>query len=153
MPILSLSYSFSSFFNLIGIKTSLEDYRLAYLLNQALGIHLVKEKENQLLYASKIGKYFPLFKWEDTVLCYKWLCVGNMLEGCPLNDYTLFGVLPEQVFLEKSYKEVDFFLAVEGSSFDTQETIQKITQIADTSAFEIDFNTLSSTNQLIFQEC
>ena len=61
---------------LIGIHCTIEDYRLAYLLNKSLGINLVRNKKD-LDYNNGKSTY-SIYKWEDKKQFLTWNLVSNV---------------------------------------------------------------------------
>jgi len=52
-------------FSLLAIHTSLEDYRLAYLINQKLSIKLEKSKKEFIMENKQGDTHFSRFEFED----------------------------------------------------------------------------------------
>ena len=68
---------------LIAIHCTIEDYRLAYLLNKFLGINLIRKKSDLDFNGGKTA--YSIYKWEDNKQLLTWNLVSNV---CKLNDYT-----------------------------------------------------------------
>ena len=62
-------------FTLIGIHCNIEDYRLAYLLNQSLEISLIR-KEKDIDNNNQETNY-SIFEWEDQTQLNIWNLVSN----------------------------------------------------------------------------
>ncbi len=146
-----------SVFTLIAIHCSIEDYRLAYLLNKFLHINL-RRKRFDLDFKNGKSAY-SIYNWEDKKQLINWNLVSNI---CKTNDYTrvnsgllfettqsitkTFNLLPE-------LKTVNYLLKIDDELNLVKEkhvinTILSIPQIA--TAYIIDQNQLKSKDNLIF---
>ncbi len=142
---------------LIAIHCTVEDYRLAYLLNNNLGISL-KRKSCDLDFDS--GKSsFSIFDWEDQKQLITWSLVSNIcvkevyqetksqsLFNSEYKTTKTFNLVPEK-------KRVNYFLKIENELSENQEkyiinNILNIPQIA--TAYSIDSCQLRSKDNLIF---
>jgi hypothetical protein len=142
---------------LIAIHCTVEDYRLAYLLNNYLNIRLTR-KPADLDYNN--GKStFSIFEWEDPKYLTTWnlvfnVCKAELFQKAEYQSLfdsqekiiTTFHLIPE-------YKRVNYFLKIDGEVDEDKEkqiidNILKIPQIS--TAYSIDANQLKSKNNLIF---
>jgi len=141
-------------YSLIGIHSTEEDYRLAYLLNQHLKTKLTRFK-NDLDFKNSDAK-FPVFEFKDENNYINYYLINNkysqlvktrkkveLFEG---NYSTIFNLIPEK-------KKVDFFLKIEGCNQQNfirtlVAELNKINQII--TSYSIDTNSLKSKNNLIF---
>ena len=76
-------------FKLIAIHSALEDYRIAFLLNQTLNLKLKRTKEDLDLGKAK----YSMFEWEDNNQLITWTLVSNICkiqEGIEDNTKTLY---------------------------------------------------------------
>jgi hypothetical protein len=145
-------------YELIAIHTSLEDYRLAYFLNQKLPILLSKSKNEIQINIKEGVTFFSRFIYEnsDTDSC--WSLVQNKNEVTALisnNNQNLFGETSFEVatkaFLLPELKKVDYFLKIENSTCEIDTVIamtNTIPQIA--TVYSVDSNSIKSKNNLIF---
>ena len=145
-------------YELIAIHTSLEDFRLAYFLNQKLPI-LLSKSESEIQINIKEGvTFFSRFIYENTNNDSCWSLVQNKNEVTTLtnnNNQNLFGESSFEVatkaFLLPELKKVDYFLKIENSytKIDTIiSTLNSITQIS--TVYSVDSNSIKSKNNLIF---
>ena len=145
-------------YELIAIHTSLEDFRLAYFLNQKLPI-LLSKSESEIQINIKEGvTFFSRFIYENTNNDSCWSLVQNKNEVTTLtnnNNQNLFGESSFEVatkaFLLPELKKVDYFLKIENSDtkIDTIiSTLNSITQIS--TVYSVDSNSIKSKNNLIF---
>ncbi|GAA3644013.1 IPExxxVDY family protein [Flavivirga jejuensis] len=144
-------------YTLIAIHCTLEDYRLAYLLNKHLGISLVR-KPLDLDYQNKKSTY-SIFEWEDNKQQTIWNLVSNV---CKTEDYrqrrneSLFDSeekITRTAYLIPEYKTVNYFLKIDNEIDSSKEkyilnNVLKAPQIA--TAYNIDINQLKSKDNLIF---
>jgi hypothetical protein len=146
-----------SVFTLIAIHCSIEDYRLAYLLNKFLRIHLYR---NRFDLDFKNGKSaYSIYNWEDKKQLIDWNLVSNI---CKINDYAQInsGLLFETTqsitktyYLLPELKTVNYLLKIDDELNLVKEkyiinTILSIPQIA--TAYTIDQSQLKSKDNLIF---
>lgn len=145
-------------YTLIGIHCSLEDYRLAYLLNKHLNINL---KRNELDLDYNNGKVlYSIFEWEDSKQLITWNMVSN---SCKLEFFdvirqdSLFSnkeKISQTHYLVPEYKTVNYLLKIdnEHSAFNKEKyilgEILKIAQII--TAYSINVSQLKSKDNLIF---
>lgn len=144
-------------YTLIAIHCAVEDYRLAYLLNNYLKIHLTR-KRTDLDYNN--GKsIFSIFEWEDSKYLTTWNLVHNV---CKIETYqksnhqSLFDSeekIIQKFYLIPEYKQVSYLLKIDNEFDDDKkkriiDTILKIPQVS--TAYSLDGNELKSKNNLIF---
>ncbi|MDO5979123.1 IPExxxVDY family protein [Flavivirga spongiicola] len=145
------------FCTLIAIHCTLEDYRLAYLLNKYLGISLTRSPLD-LDYQNEKSTY-SLFEWEDSKQQTIWSLVSNV---CKTEEYrqrkneSLFDSQEKIIrtaYLIPEYKTVNYFLKIDNEINFSKEkyilnNVLKAPQIA--TAYSIDINQLKSKDNLIF---
>tara|TARA_R110002049_G_scaffold66377_3_gene173304 strand:- start:450 stop:935 length:486 start_codon:yes stop_codon:yes gene_type:complete len=142
---------------LIAIHCSLEDYRLAYLLNKHLGITLIR-KPSDLDY-DKGKSTYSIFEWEDDKQLTTWSLVSNVCKTESFQQINYESLFENQEKIIKTtnlipeYKRVNYFLKID-NEFDFSkekyivDSILKISQIA--TAYSIDSSQLKSKDNLIF---
>jgi len=145
-------------FTLIAIHCSLEDYRLAYLLNKNLSIEL-KRKEEDLDY-DYVSASYSIFEWEDLVQQITWNLVGNVCRkesnALTSSSGSLFGEDEKSMKtlnLIPEYKNVDYLLKISAlEEFNEEKSIlNKMLEIPNiVTAYSIDAYKLKSRNNLIF---
>ena len=135
---------------LIGIHTTLEDYKLAYLLNKNLGTSFSKLKEG--LDFEKTS--FSLFNYSNKKYDFEWFLLANSAKRESQTESNKLLLIAEtKMYLIAEKKKVDFFIKISGSvqySFvlETIDKIKKIDQVI--TSYSIDKNTLKSKDFLIF---
>ncbi|MFV8359033.1 IPExxxVDY family protein [Flavobacterium sp. LS1P3] len=145
---------------LIAIHTSLEDYRLAYFINQKLPINLSKSK-NEIQINIKEGETnFSRFYYNDAEKDVSWNLIQNKNEviqykkGSTLNLFSnVMMEVSTKVFLLPEFKKVDYFLKIENNE-DTMN-VSKIQILLNTidnvsTVYTVDTNQIKSKNNLIF---
>ncbi|MES2804126.1 MULTISPECIES: IPExxxVDY family protein [unclassified Flavobacterium] len=145
---------------LIAIHTSLEDYRLAYFINQKLPINLSKSK-NEIQINIKEGETnFSRFYYNDAEKEVSWNLIQNKNEviqykkGSTQNLFSNVTMeVSTKVFLLPEFKKVDYFLKIENNE-DTMN-VSKIQILLNTidnvsTVYTVDTNQIKSKNNLIF---
>jgi hypothetical protein len=142
---------------LIAMHCSLEDYRLAYLLNKNLGITLIR-KPLDLDY-DKGKSAYSIFEWEDEKQLTTWNLVSNVCKTESFQQINYESLFENQEKIIKTthlipeYKRVNYFLKINNEFNLSKEkyivdSILKIPQIA--TAYSIDSSRLKSKDNLIF---
>lgn len=135
---------------LIGIHTTLEDYKLAYLLNKNLGTSFSKLKEG--LDFDKTS--FSLFNYSNKKYDFEWFLLANSSKRENQTESNKLLLIAEtKMYLIAEKKKVDFFIKISGSVqynfvLETINKIKKIDQVI--TSYSIDKNTLKSKDFLIF---
>ncbi|MBG6186614.1 IPExxxVDY family protein [Flavobacterium sp. CAN_S2] len=145
---------------LIAIHTSLEDYRLAFFINQKLPINLSKS-ENEIQINIKEGETnFSRFYYNDSESTITWNLIQNKNEVVQYkkgNTQNLFSdvtmEVATKVFLLPEFKKVDYFLKIENN--DDAMDVSKIQLLLNTidsisTVYIVDTNQIKSKNNLIF---
>ena len=141
-------------YSLIGIHTTLEDYKLAYLLNKNLQTRFCKS-EKKLDYKKKKNKAcFSIYNYSNAMNDFDWYLIANSFRRENLtksNELLLTTEIKTYLIPEK--KKVDFFIKISGFVNDSFiiKTLQKINQIENViTSYSIDKNNLKSKYFLIF---
>jgi len=147
-------------YHLIAIHTSLEDYRLAYFINQKLPINLGKNK-NEIQINIKEGETkFSRFYYYDVEKEISWNLIQNKNEVIQQKNNSgrnLFSNInmevSTKVYLLPEFKKVDYFLKIE--NIDEVMDVLKIQSILNTiesisTAYSVETNKIKSKNNLIF---
>ncbi|MEW4922262.1 IPExxxVDY family protein [Algibacter sp. 2305UL17-15] len=142
---------------LIGIHCSIEDYRLAYLINKYLGISLTR-KPKDLDFNNGITNY-SIFEYEDENQLLTWNLASNICktETNSNIDYQSLFTTEQKVIktynLIPEYKKVNYFLKIDNELHSTKEKhiINKLLEIPQIAmAYSINVSTLKSREYLIF---
>ena len=145
---------------LIAIHTSLEDYRLAYFINQKLPVNLSKS-ENEIQIKIKEGEInFSRFYYNDEEKTASWNLIQNINEVIQIKDgdtQNLFSnvtmEVATKVYLLPEFKKVDYFLKIENNEealdlFHIQLLLNTIDNVS--TVYMVDTNQIKSKNNLIF---
>ena len=147
-------------YQLLAIHTSLDDYRLAYFINQKLPINLSTNKNGIQVNIKEGETKFSRFYYYDKEREISWDLVQNkneVIQNKKDNSQNLFSNLnmevSTKVFLLPEFKKVDYFLKIEK----TEETmdIKEIQLLLNTienisTAYSVDTHKIKSKNNLIF---
>ena len=139
---------------LVGIHSTEEDYRLAYLLNKYLKIKLTRYKHN--LDFENSDAEFPLFEFKDKNSFVSYYLINNKHKSFVENQNNpcLFGGNYSTIsYLIPEKKKIDFFLKVEGCYNENHlniliDKLNAINQII--TSYSIELTTLKSRDHLIF---
>ncbi|WAC00911.1 IPExxxVDY family protein [Lacinutrix neustonica] len=145
-------------FSLIGIHCTIEDYRLAFLLNTALDIRLTRKDSDIDNNNSKTT--FSIFEWEDHAQFKTWHLVSNTCKiVCNQSHETLDSlfrfneITTETHHLVSKYKKANFLLKINNGLNSKKEKLilEKILNIDHViTAYSIATDALKSKDQLIF---
>ena len=145
-------------FELIAIHSALEDYRLAYFINSALGI-MLERCETGIGIKIKDGETsFSRYEYEDADGC-SWSLIQNKDKVVSHQDSTssLFGEagmkVATNVYMLPEFKKVDYILKVENTPCNTtvDEAVEKLLTIKHiATAYTVDHDKIKSKNNLIF---
>lgn len=144
-------------YSLLAIHCNLEDYRMAFLLNQFLNINL-KRCPHDLDFQYTTASY-SVYEWEDNKRQAMWNLIGNIFkreEDSLVSSGSLFDATSKVIKtynLIPEYKNVNYFLKIENDNNymnfkSVISIIQKIPQVV--TVYDVDVSTLKSKNNLIF---
>jgi len=144
-------------YSLFAIHCTLEDYRVAYLLNKQLQINLQRKANDLDMHYNSSS--FSIYEWEDKNQRMVWNLVSNVCkkeEESMVSSGSLFetqnkilrthNLIPE-------YKKVNYLLKIDndGNFINERAIVQKIQDISQIAAvFSIDVSQLKSKDNLIF---
>lgn len=141
-------------YTLIGVHTTLNDYRLAYLLNKHLQVNFRRANYDLDFFQKNIESSYVVYEYTNTKLDQDWFLISNVFKyTLEAESISLFGQSDSTSYLIPEKKKVDFFLKIEGE-FDYDfivkliENINQIPQIII--SYEIEVNSLKSKDFLIF---
>ncbi len=148
-------------FELIALKTSLEDYKMAFQLNLCLGLKCCKMPQGICLKNAHGVSAFSAYLFEDEKNHLKWRLIENKsvihLRSEGEVNHPLFHGLNEDIsttaFLIPELKAFDYLLQIEDTDdfFDIQSVLQQLQQIKPVAAVHrVDIDTIKTINNLIF---
>ncbi|MFN3967551.1 IPExxxVDY family protein [Flavobacterium sp.] len=146
-------------YQLIAIHSPLEDYRLAYYINQNLPVNLKKSNCN-IQISNKDGEtQFTRFIFEDDKDI-AWNLVQNQNDAILTtenNNQGLFAnsnnAFSPKIYLIPEFKKVDYFLKIENDevAIDVSKIIKSIKKIDRVSTvYAVEVEKIKSKNNLIF---
>ena len=144
-------------FSLMAIHCAIEDYRIAYLLNQYLNINLRRKPQD--LDFKYIAASYSIYEWKDRNQLITWNLVSNVCkkeEDSLISTGSLFKSQNKIIRIHNlipEYKKVNYFLKIDNDeNFINEKTlihnIQEIPQIA--AVYSIDVTRLKTKDNLIF---
>nr|WP_317631207.1 IPExxxVDY family protein [uncultured Flavobacterium sp.] len=145
-------------FNLIAIHSSLEDYKLAYLINRTIDITLQKSLKPLVLTKFDFQTTFEIFKFDDEENKTFWSLIHNRsyqtkvtyISEVEFNEVKIYS----DIQLIPEYQNVDYFIKIDESQNQNyiQSLLLKLNQILGVEkAFEInEKESLLSINNLLF---
>lgn len=146
------------YFSLIGIHCTIEDYRLAFLLNKHLNTKLVRQEKDIDNY--KLKTNYSIFEWEDDTQFKTWNLVSNtckVLNNQVNNNIdSLFNfnqTTTKTYHLVSEYNKANFLLKINNELQPKKEKLilEKILNIDQViTAYSININDIKSKDQLIF---
>ena len=146
-------------YQLIAIHTSLEDYRLAYYINQNLPITLKKNNCNIQISNKEGETQFTRFVFEDSKDI-AWNLIQNKNDVFVPSQNSNQGLFAEsnnnfstKIYLIPEFKKVDYFLKIENGEVNIDvskitNSIKKIDRVSTVYAIEVE--KIKSKNNLIF---
>ncbi len=145
-------------FTLIGIHCTIEDYRLAYLINKSLEINLNRKPKD--IDNCNLHTTYSIFEWEDQTQLVTWNLVSNSCKVKSSQEATASNSLfnSEQTntktyHLVPEYKKVNYLLKIESELNENKKKLilSKILNISQVvTAYAIDTELLKSKDNLIF---
>ena len=143
-------------YSLLAVHCEMEDYQLAYLLNQSLKTRLSRTKEDLDFLISLAN--FSVFEWSNSQLQADWHLIKNncLVEKVAVSK-GLFLEINDKSWVKHSlipeHSSVDYLLKISngGAFINEKEILDKIQKIPKVStAYSIDVSQLKSKEHLIF---
>lgn len=161
VSIFSFDEYYEDNFKVIAIHTILEDYKLAYFLNDYLKSdfkRLVPDLD-YIIEGEKV--FFSSFKYENLETQTDWFLIKNKFKDTNKSTENTVGGLFEideafnstYVYLQPEIKEADFILKIEDELLDQEckDLLIKLNKIRDVvTAYEVDTQILKHKEYLIF---
>ncbi|MFY0628959.1 MAG: IPExxxVDY family protein [Flavobacteriaceae bacterium] len=141
-------------YTLIGIHTALEDFKLAYLLNNNLDIHFSRASFSLDFQSEESKASFSIYQYVNEEYDFDWYLIANSFAEEKRNESdTLAFATETKTYLIPEKKRVDYFIKIVGESsqdliYKTVNEIKKINQVV--TSYIVDTNTLKSKDFLIF---
>jgi hypothetical protein len=145
---------------LIAIHTSLEDYRLAYFINQKLPVNLAKSNDEVQINIKEGETNFARFSYFDSENEISWNLIQNKNEVLQQKEEAVQNLfsntaleISTKVYLLPEFKKADYFLKVENAedTLDVSQIKATLSIIDNVSAvYIVDTSQIKSKNNLIF---
>ena len=142
---------------LIAVHCRLEDYRLAYLLNQKLHINLKRsDKDLDLNYTTSS---YAIYEWKDDQAFITWNLVSNICKKEEESLYSTGVLFIENNSIIKTYnlipefKQVDYFIKISNEIQHINERVilSKLQAIPNIiTSYSVDLSKIKSKEHLIF---
>ncbi|RDK88400.1 IPExxxVDY family protein [Marinirhabdus gelatinilytica] len=147
-------------FSLIAIHCSEEAYKMAYLLNKNVQLHLHRRRRDLDFSKEGLAITFPLFDFEDQKQYTTYHLVANKCKTVAAHTVATGGLFGEQAqeeimtkYLLAEFKKVDYFLKIT-SEYETTPLKKLLMQLNEIdqviSAFIVDVSEVKSRENLIF---
>lgn len=147
-------------FKLIAIHCSIEEYKLAFLLNKHLNLRLSRARNDIDFQINSIKAVFALYKYEDRSHYCDYYLISNKFKGQPVKSKdgqeSLFGeeeMSSKTIHLLPELSKVDFFLKIQDESdyVSEQGLLDKIKQVPQiATAYSVETDKIKSKDNLIF---
>ncbi|MFD2832143.1 IPExxxVDY family protein [Gramella sp. AN32] len=147
-------------FYLIGIYSSMESFKMAYLLNKFLNVKLTREEHDIDFNHANYEAIYALYSYKEPNAYFSLHLVANKFKGEPkkiLSSGSLFSeeeIRPQQVYLIPERKKVDYFLKI-SEELPRKEFVKILTKIGQIpqvqASYAFDANELKSKQNLIFE--
>ena len=141
-------------YTLIGIHTTLEDFKLAYLLNNNLNTHFSRANFSLDFETSHSKASFSIYNYTNEKYDYEWYLIANSYKEERINAQDTLALSTETItYLIPEKKRVDYFIKIVGerNEFLIQKTLDRIKGINQiVTSYTIDTDTLKSKEFLIF---
>lgn len=139
-------------YTLIAVHTSIEDYKLAFLMNTYLQTSFKRTNYDLDFKRGNSNSFYSVYEYTNKKEGYDWFLISNVYKTQSLSD-GLFNESESKTFLIPEKKRVDYFFKIEGNVtanyiIKSMEKINQIPQII--TSYQIETNTLKSKNSLIF---
>lgn len=145
-------------YSLIAIHTDLEDYKLAFLINQTLLVHF-KKNDTDITIKSKEGESnFTRFVFDDIKNDAFWNLFENKNEVFHEKENSTIDLFSEtkttskKIFMLPEYKKADYFLKIEHTdTLSESEIVIKLNKIDRIqTVYAIELEKIRNKNNIIF---
>lgn len=149
-----LQSDFEDDYSLVGIHSTEEDYRLAYLINKHLKTKFIRFKQNLDFKGSDAE--FPLFEYKDEQNFMNYYLINNkhiQYVNSNENGGLFGGSYTTTYYLIPEKKKIDFFLKIEGGDHENyiQEIVTNLKSINQIiTSYPLELTKLKSKDHLIF---
>lgn len=147
------------FFKLIALHGSIEEYRLAFLLNKHLNLQLARTRQDLDFTSAAAHVKFPLYEYFDSQKHCRYYLIANRAQTQKMREPETTGLFKGEsqetkpFYLLPEFQHADFFLKIEeeGNSVSERELMEGLKEIPQlATAYRIDSNRIKSKTNLIF---
>lgn len=147
-------------FALVGIHSTVEPYRIAFLINKYLKLSFKRELRDQDLNMTNYVAQFPVYYFKDEEQNAKIYLVANHCRAELKSISSTGGLFDDgQTTMVKStlineYRKVDYLLKIEkdAEQYPIKNLLNKLIEIPQViSVYEIDSMSIKNTENLIFE--
>ena len=145
-------------YHLLAIHSPLEDYKIAYFLNKQLGLNLKRARCDVDFNHGAVQALYPLYVFKEPAKYISIYLIKNKFKGANKKVISVGSLFseeefsPQVTFLIPEYKEVDYFLKIEGDleNCEIEGFLSQMALIPNIiTTFAVDVNQLKSKNNLI----
>lgn len=145
-------------YHLLAIHTTLEDYKIAFFINKLMHLNLKRTRCDVDFNHGDVQALYPLYVFKEPAKYLSVYLIKNKYKGANKKVISLGSLFSEEEFSPKAtffipeYKEVDYFLKIEGDmeNGEVEKWLAQIALIPNTiTTFKVDPNQLKSKNNLI----
>ena len=147
---------FSENYYLIAIHSDLDEFRLAFFLNDKLSIGLIRKNIDIILHENKSN--YSIYEYLDEAMFLKWIFFSNkslVAEKTSnnelLNLFSQENIVQNEISLINQPKGVDYFLVIENvkNKIYVEKVLKKISEIRGIITSFISNNKLENKENLI----
>lgn len=147
-------------YHLLAIHSTLEEYKIAYSLNKQLHLNLKRARCDVDFNHGDVQALYPLYVFKDPAKYLSIYLIKNKFRGTNkkvVSTGSLFTeeeFSPQITFFIPEYKEVDYFLKIEGDleELEVERILGQIALLPNIiTTFAVDPNQLKSKNNLILE--
>lgn len=139
----------------IGISSREPDYRICWLLNQAMGIELRRDEFNHIIYNNNIENHHIIYSFfsEEEQVGYSLIKNKSSIETIEdLSTLTLFNTKKTSSYLVPELSKFEYFLKITDSMESNDLLLDKTKKTPFINAvYEIPVKKLKSKDNLIFE--
>jgi len=148
---------FSENYYLIAIHSDLDEFRLAFFLNDKLSIGLIRKNNDIILHENKSN--YSIYEYLDEAMFLKWIFFSNkslVAEKTSnnelLNLFSQENIVQNEISLINQPKGVDYFLVIENvkNKIYVEKVLKKISEIRGVITSFISEKKLENKENLIF---
>ena len=127
---------FSENYYLIAIHSDLDEFRLAFFLNDKLSIGLIRKNNDIILHENKSN--YSIYEYLDEAMFLKWIFFSNKSlvaektrDNELLNLFSQENIVQNEISLINQPKGVDYFLVIENvkNKIYVEKVLKKISEI------------------------